>query len=73
MIAARHELYVYPRISDGEVDPAWADHPKVHRIEAPIMEISATFIRKSIAEGKNIRPLLPQDVWVYLDEMNFYR
>lgn len=73
VIAERHELYVYPRISEGEVDPAWKDHPKVKRVNAPIMEISATFIRKAIAAGKNIRPLLPDNVWVYLDEMNFYK
>lgn len=73
VIAKRHELYVYPRISEGVIDPGWANHPKVTRVEAPIMEISATFIRKGIEAGKNIRPLLPQDVWIYLDEMNFYR
>lgn len=28
------------------------NHPKVHLIDAPIVEISSTFIRKSIKEGK---------------------
>ena len=37
------------------------------------MELSSTFIRKAISEGKNIRPMLPQNVWEYLDEMNFYK
>jgi hypothetical protein len=32
------------------------NHPKVHLIDAPV-EISSTFIRKSIKEGKNIQPL----------------
>ncbi|MDC7996999.1 nicotinate (nicotinamide) nucleotide adenylyltransferase [Gilvibacter sediminis] len=73
VIAERHDLYVYPRISEGTVDPDWENHPKVQRVAAPIMEISATAIRKGIAAGKNIRPLLPHDVWVYLDEMNFYK
>lgn len=73
VIAERHNLYVYPRISKGTVDPDWENHPKVYHIGAPIMEISATAIRKGIAAGKNIRPLLPHDVWVYLDEMNFYK
>ena len=40
---------------------------------APIMEISSTFIRKAHKAGKNIRPLLPEAVWTYMDEMNFYR
>lgn len=45
----------------------------IHRIKAPIMEISATFIREEIKNGKNIKPLLPSKVWNYIDEMNFYR
>ena len=73
LIAQRYSLYVYPRISEGTEDAHWENHPNVHRIAAPIMEVSATAIRKGIAAGKNIRPLLPKDVWVYLDEMNFYR
>lgn len=68
-----HEIYIYPRISGGEVPDQLKDHPKIHRIDAPIMELSSTFIRKAIHEGKNIRPMLPCEVWKYLDEMNFYR
>ena len=48
-------------------------HKKIHVIHAPIMEISSTFIRKSIKEGKNVQPMLPQHVWEYLDEINFYK
>ena len=73
VILANHELYVYPRISQGTVEHQFADHPKIHHVNAPIMEISSTFIRKSIKDQKNIKPLLPNYVWQYLDEMNFYR
>nr|WP_299341266.1 nicotinate (nicotinamide) nucleotide adenylyltransferase [Allomuricauda sp.] len=72
-ILENHSLYVYPRISEGKIEQKFEDHPKVHRIEAPIMEISSTFIRKQHRLGKNIRPLLPDSVWKYMDEMNFYR
>ncbi len=72
-ILENHEIYVYPRISKGEVEHQFEDHPKIHLVEAPIMEISSTFIRKEHQKGKNIRPLLPEAVWTYLDEMNFYR
>lgn len=68
-----HEIYIYPRISGGEVPDQLKDHPKIHRIDAPIMELSSTFIRKAIQEGKDIRPMLPCEVWTYLDEMNFYK
>jgi nicotinate-nucleotide adenylyltransferase len=37
------------------------------------MQLSSTFIRRSIKDRKNIRPMLPQNVWQYLDEMNFYK
>lgn len=73
VILERYDLYVYPRISGGKVENQFQDHPKVHRVAAPIMEISSTFIRKQHALRKNIRPLLPSKVWEYLDEMNFYR
>ncbi|MFT7348010.1 MAG: nicotinate-nucleotide adenylyltransferase [Candidatus Paceibacteria bacterium] len=72
-ILEHHHIYVYPRISEGEVDHSFIGHPKIIPIHAPIMEISSTFIRKHHKAGKNIRPLLPENVWVYLDEMNFYR
>ncbi|MEQ3663344.1 MULTISPECIES: nicotinate (nicotinamide) nucleotide adenylyltransferase [unclassified Olleya] len=73
VILDHHNIYVYPRISDGKVETQFDNHPKIHHIEAPIMEISSTLIRNSIKAGKNIKPLLPEHVWSYLDEMNFYR
>lgn len=72
VILENHNIYVYPRISEGKVESQFSDHPKIHRVAAPIMEISSTFIRKAITEEKNIRPLLPKEVWEYIDEMNFY-
>ena len=73
VILENHEIFVYPRLSEGKIEHQFEGHPKIHRVNAPIMEISSTFIRKAHNEGKNIRPLLPEPVWVYLDEMNFYR
>ncbi|NRA91382.1 MAG: nicotinate-nucleotide adenylyltransferase [Psychroserpens sp.] len=73
LILERHDIYVYPRISGGSVEPQFDNHPKIKKIDAPIMELSSTFIRKAIKEGKNVRPMLPHDVWKYLDEMNFYK
>lgn len=73
VILDHHDIYVYPRISDGTVETQFDNHPKIHHVEAPIMEISSTLIRNSIKAGKNIKPLLPEHVWTYLDEMNFYR
>lgn len=67
------DLYVYPRIGDGKVEPHFDSHDKIKYVDAPIMELSSTFIRKAIKEGKCVRPMLPEAAWLYLDEMNFYK
>lgn len=73
VILENHHIYVYPRISDKKVETPFDGHKKIHVVDAPIMELSSTFIRKSIKAGKNVKPMLPEFVWEYLDEMNFYR
>lgn len=72
-IIEHHDLYVYPRVSEKMDPPELLAHEKVHFIEAPIVEISSTFIRNAIKENKNIRALMPNKAWTYLDEMNFYK
>ncbi len=73
VILENHNIYVYPRISSGQVPEQFKNHPKITFVDAPIVEISATAIRQDIANGKNVRALLPEPVWEYIDEMNFYK
>lgn len=75
VILEHHEIYVYPRIADGEdqTQHELLNNDRIHIIEAPVVEISSTAIRKAIKDGKNCRPLLPQPVWTYIDQMNFYK
>jgi nicotinate-nucleotide adenylyltransferase len=68
-----HHIYVYPRLNSGEIDRQFINHPKIHRIGAPVIELSSTFIRDSIKLNKNIAPMLPQKVWEYIDHNLFYR
>ena len=72
-ILSDYDLYVYPRIYSGAIDPQFENHPKIHKIEAPVIEISSTHIRESIKNKKNYMPLLPQKVWEYIDHNNFYK
>ncbi len=72
-ILENHQIYVYPRIVVGSVDPKFMNHQNIHKVKAPIVEISSTLIRNSISQGKNYRPLVSQPVWQYIDEMNFYK
>ena len=72
-ILENHDIYVYPRLNSGEIDEQFVTNAKIHRIGAPVIELSSTFIRESIKNKKNIRPLLPEKVWEYVDHNNFYR
>ena len=73
VILQNHDIYVYPRINTEIAKEELINSPKIHRVDAPVIEISSTFIRKSIKAGKNIRPLLPQNVWEYIDHNLFYK
>ena len=44
----------------------------VREISAPVMEISGTFIRSAIKEGKDVSWFVPAPVWKYIREMHFY-
>mgnify|MGYP000306290017 CR=1 FL=1 len=72
-ILAHHHVYIYPRIAEGTIEHQFKKHPKIHTVNAPIVEISSTMIRNGIKDKMNIRPLLTKEVWEYLDEMNFYK
>ena len=72
VILEDYQVYVYPRISEGIVETQFTNHPKITRVDAPIIELSSTMIRNSIKAHKNVKPLLSQEVWRYIDEMGFY-
>ena len=73
VILEHHQIYVYPRISEEPENLELKNHPKIHLIDAPVVEISSTFIRENIKKGKNVQPLLPNKVWEYIDHNNFYK
>jgi len=76
-ILEHFEIYVYPRCLDEKEELKetndFARHKHVHFCDAPIMNISSTHIREAIKNKKDVRYLLTEPVFKYLDEMNFYK
>ncbi len=70
-ILKQFKLFVYPRPNCGE--SPFDSHPNVIFTQAPMMDISSTFIRNAIKEKKDIRFFLPEKAWEYVDSMNFYK
>ncbi|NIK73257.1 nicotinate-nucleotide adenylyltransferase [Thermonema lapsum] len=65
-----YELYVYPRPHTPE--HGFREHPKVHYIEAPLLDISATYIRQCIQEGRSIRYMVTEPVAELIYSRKYY-
>ncbi len=63
-------LYVYPR--PGAVKSDVELHAHVQSVSAPLMDISATFVRDCIRTGKSIRYLVPEPVGEHISRKKFY-
>ena len=72
-ILQHHHIYVYPRLHSGEINTQFDNHSKIHRIDAPVVELSSTFIRENIKINKNVVPMLPHKVWEYVEHNLFYK
>ncbi len=71
-ILNNYPIYVYPRPNTEKSE--FHNHKNVTIVkDVPQMEISSSFIRKSIKEGLDVRYLLPHRAWKYVEEMNFYK
>ena len=70
-ILNHYGIMVYPRPGFDKMQ--YLPHPNITITDAPLMEISSTFIRDAIRKGKDLRHFLPPKIWEYIDEMNFYK
>ena len=64
-------LYVYPR--PGVTNSELKRHPNVKMVEAPMMDISATFIRDCIRKNQSVRYLVPDAVEAMIRDKKFYQ
>lgn len=68
-ILDEHDVYTYPRMTDRKLT---YEHPRVTKINAPILEISATALRDAFRDGKRLTYLLPKAVFEYIEGSNLY-
>ena len=62
-------LIVYPRPGS---EKTLSVHPNIQFVEAPLMDISATYIRKCIQSNRSIRYLVPDRVAQYIYDRKLY-
>ena len=70
-ILDQYGLYVYPRpnVTKSEI----LRHGNVKIVEAPLLDISATYIRQCIKNNKSVRYLVPEPVEQMIRRRNFYK
>ncbi len=71
VILANYGVYVYQR-PDYEVGEL-ATHPSVRFFDAPLLDISATYIREAIKNKQSIRYLVPDKVFENLEGSKMYK
>lgn len=75
-LVSKYPIYVYPRRELKKPSSLLLSQlllaADIHHVNAPLMEISGTFIRDGIKNGKDMSYFLPEPVWKYIKEMHFY-
>jgi nicotinate-nucleotide adenylyltransferase len=71
VILEHYSLLVYPRASSEKTD--LISHKNVKKIKAPMLDISASYIRECIKENKSIKYLVPDQVIEFIMDRGLYR
>lgn len=69
-ILHQYQMYVYPRPDSTLGD--YAKYSQIRLFDAPLLEISSSFIRKGILNKKNMSFWMPEKIYQYILEMHFY-
>jgi nicotinate-nucleotide adenylyltransferase len=70
-LIANWQIYLYNR--PGTTQLTAYPNSRTHFMNAPLLELSATHIRKSISEGKSIRYLVPEKVKEEIERNGYYK
>lgn len=67
----RFPILVYKR--NGFEKNPFPEVKTIQLLDAPLLNISASFIREQITKGISMQYFLPDKVWEYVDEMRYFR
>ena len=70
-IIEKYRLMVYPR--PGYDNAELYGQYRATKLDAPIIDLSSTFIRENIARGRNLRAFLPKGVFEHINRFKLYR
>lgn len=71
-ILREYKIIIYPRLGETiEIEEQYKDTVKL--VTAPIVEVSSTFIRNNLREGKEMRAFVPEKVYDYILNDNLYK
>lgn len=69
-ILEHHNLLVYPR-NDSKTTEL-SNNPNIKMVEAPLLDISATYIRKAVKDGRSYKYLIPDEAREYIKNKKLY-
>lgn len=73
-IIDHHVLYAYPRpdVPSSKIAEEVTNHPNLRFVEAPLLNISATFIRNLVQQERSVQYLVPDEVADYIQDKKLY-
>lgn len=77
-IVAKHQIFVYPRLkeeaTESQPNPLLVSHSNIEFVhDVPILGISASYVRKRLAAGKDCSFLLTEPVIKFISDRGLYQ
>jgi len=72
LLLKRYPIHIYNR-KNWKVEKEVFKKADIRYYDLPLLDISSTFIRQSLREGKSVRYMVPENVWQFLEGSTLYK
>ena len=72
LLLKRYPIHIYNR-KNLKIEKEVFKKADIRYYDLPLLDISSTFIRQSLREGKSVRYMVPENVWQFLEGSNLYK